>query len=87
MKAKPISLLQQQTYDWIVAYFQQHGLAPTIREMQTGLKLSSPCMVQSRLGCLQRAGLIDWHPGKARSLKLLKFKLVLVPVEDIEEAA
>jgi repressor LexA len=59
----------QQLLDLVIAYRQQHGISPSIRELMTALQLRSPSGIQHRLRSLRSLGLITWHEGCARSLR------------------
>lgn len=58
----------QQLLDLVIAYRQEHGFSPSIRELMKALRLRSPSGVQHRLRSLRALGLITWHEGCARSL-------------------
>ena len=62
---------QQQLYDWLVQYIQQHRHSPSIRQMMEAMGLRSPAPIQSRLRHLQQKGWVTWQEGQARSLPLL----------------
>lgn len=66
-----LSSPQQQLYDWLAAFIQEHGYAPSVRQMMQAMGLKSPAPVQSRLKYLKQKGYIDWEEGKARTLRLL----------------
>lgn len=57
-----------QLLDLVIAYRQEHGISPSIRELMTALNLRSPSGIQYRLRTLRDLGLITWHEGCARSL-------------------
>lgn len=62
---------QQELYDWLVDYIQQHRHSPSIRQMMEAMGLRSPAPIQSRLRHLQQKGWITWQEGQARTLQLL----------------
>ena len=70
---KPIALTpaQQELYDWLVEYIEEHRHSPSIRQMMKAMGLRSPAPVQSRLRHLQQKGWITWQEGQARTLQLL----------------
>lgn len=68
---EPLTKVQQELYDWLVDYIQEHQHAPSIRQMMQAMKLRSPAPIQSRLDHLRRKGYIDWETGQARTLKIL----------------
>lgn len=61
---------QQETFDWIRDWILSHGYSPTIRELQKGLKLSSPAPVQFRLKMLARLEKITIEPGTYRGISI-----------------
>lgn len=63
---------QQQLYDWLAVYIQQHQHSPSIRQMMQAMKLRSPAPVQSRLEHLRLKGYIEWTEGKARTIRIVQ---------------
>ena len=70
MPRAPLTPAQQQLYNWIANFLNQHGHAPSIRQMMDAMGLRSPAPVQSRLQHLRKKGWINWQPGQARTLQL-----------------
>ena len=70
MQPAPLTIAQQELYDWIVEFLSDHGHAPSIRQMMEAMGLRSPAPIQSRLRYLQKKGWIQWEPGRARTLQL-----------------
>lgn len=66
---------QQELVDFIETFQHQNGFPPSYREMQLGMGLSSPSLVQSRLNYLERAGLITRRNGQSRSVRLVRSAL------------
>lgn len=66
----PLTPAQQKLYDWLAAFIQDSGYAPSIRQMMQAMGLRSPAPVQSRLQQLKQKGYIEWDEGKARTLRL-----------------
>ncbi len=58
-----LTLKQKQFYDFIAAYWQEHGLAPTQREIKDHFKLKSFGSVQRYINYLKAEGLLatDWN--------------------------
>lgn len=80
---KPMESLteaQQQLYNWLAAYIQQHQHSPSIRQMMQAMKLKSPAPVQSRLEHLRLKGYIEWTEGKARTIRIVQNARQGVPV-------
>lgn len=70
MQPVPLTVAQQELYDWIVEFLADHGHAPSIRQMMEAMGLRSPAPIQSRLRYLKKKGWIKWQPGQARTLQL-----------------
>lgn len=80
MQPAPLTVAQQELYDWIVEFLNDHGHAPSIRQMMEAMGLRSPAPVQSRLRYLQKKGWIQWQPGRARTLQLKIVPTTGIPV-------
>ena len=80
MQPAPLTVAQQELYDWIVEFLNDHGHAPSIRQMMEAMGLRSPAPVQSRLRYLQKKGWIQWQPGRARTLHLKIVPTTGIPV-------
>jgi repressor LexA len=61
---------QQQIWDFLVAYVDEHGYPPTVREIGEAVGLASPSTVHAHLANLERAGLLRRDPTKPRALEL-----------------
>lgn len=68
---EPLSKAQQELFNWLVQYIDQHQHAPSIRQMMQAMKLKSPAPVQSRLDHLRKKGYVDWEVGQARTLRIV----------------
>ncbi len=68
----PLTLREQELYDWLVEYFKVHDHCPTIRQMVEAMGLKSNSPIQERLKHLKHKGYIAWEEGKARTLRLLR---------------
>ena len=62
---------QQQIWDFVIAYSEQHGYPPTVREIGEAVGLASPSTVHAHLANLERAGLLRRDPTKPRALELI----------------
>ena len=80
MEPAPLTVAQQELYDWIVEFLAHHGHAPSIRQMMDAMGLRSPAPIQSRLRYLQKKGWIRWQPGRARTLQLTVAPSTGIPV-------
>src|SRR5438067_12674274 len=62
---------QQEIWDFLVDYVDQHGYPPTVREIGEAVGLASPSTDHAHLANLKRAGLLRRDPTKPRALELL----------------
>ena len=62
---------QQEIWDFLVEYVDEHGYPPTVREIGEAVGLASPSTVHAHLANLERAGLLRRDPTKPRALELL----------------
>ena len=68
----PLSERQNAVLDFLREFHDQHGHAPTDREIQSGLGFSSQSVARHYLAMLERKGAIARRPGKARGIVLLE---------------
>jgi len=59
---------QQQVLDFIHAHQRQHGVSPSLREIQAHFGLASPFGVQRHVDALTEKGVLQRLAGKARGL-------------------
>ena len=62
---------QQEIWDFLVEYVDEHGYPPTVREIGEAVGLASPSTVHAHLANLERAGLLKRDPTKPRALELI----------------
>ncbi|HKC21467.1 MAG TPA: transcriptional repressor LexA [Gaiellaceae bacterium] len=62
---------QQEIWDYLVDYVDDHGYPPTVREIGEAVGLASPSTVHAHLANLERAGLLRRDPTKPRALELV----------------
>ena len=67
---KQLTAKQQQIYDYIVSFTDEHGYPPSVREIGEYVGLKSPSTVHFHLKGLQRAGLITQAAGKTRAISI-----------------
>ena len=67
---KELTAKQQQIYDYIVAFTEEHGYPPSVREIGEYVGLKSPSTVHFHLKGLQSAGLITQAAGKTRAISI-----------------
>lgn len=68
---KDLTPRQEQVLGFIRASIRANGYPPTVREICTGLQLSSPSTVHAHLANLERLGLIRRDPTKPRALDVV----------------
>lgn len=69
MTNKQIKLLNSINY-----FIEEHGYAPTIRELCSILNVSSPATINDKLKRLRKNGIITYEDGKSRTIKILDRK-------------
>ena len=62
---------QQEIWDFLVEYVDEHGYPPTVREIGEAVGLASPSTVHAHLANLERAGLLKRDPTKPRAVELV----------------
>jgi repressor LexA len=62
---------QQEIYEFVVEYVDEHGYPPTVREIGERVGLASPSTVHAHLANLERAGYVRRDPTKPRALELV----------------
>ncbi len=62
---------QQEIWEFLGAYLDEHGYPPTVREIGEAVGLASPSTVHAHLANLERAGMLRRDPTKPRALELL----------------
>ena len=63
-----LSPKQQQIYDFILNFADEHGYPPSVREIAKAVDLRSPSTVHFHLKGLREAGLIEQAEGKTRAI-------------------
>ena len=61
---------QQQIYDYICAFADEHGYPPSVREIGAAVDLKSPSTVHFHLKGLEEAGMINKAEGKTRAISV-----------------
>jgi repressor LexA len=62
---------QQEIWQFLVGYVDDHGYPPTVREIGEAVGLASPSTAHAHLANLERAGLLRRDPTKPRALELV----------------
>ena len=61
---------QQEIWQFLVEYVDDHGYPPTVREIGDAVGLASPSTVHAHLANLERSGLLRRDPTKPRAIEL-----------------
>ena len=61
---------QQQIYDYIVSFTEEHGYPPSVREIGEAVGLKSPSTVHFHMKNLEKAGMIGKAKKKTRAISL-----------------
>ena len=70
---------QQEIWQFLVTYVDDHGYPPTVREIGEEVGLASPSTVHAHLANLERVGLIKRDPTKPRAIELTGHRRVEAP--------
>lgn len=62
---------QQEIWQFLATYVDEHGYPPTVREIGEAVGLASPSTVHAHLASLEREGLIRRDPTKPRAVELV----------------
>jgi repressor LexA len=62
---------QQEIYDFIKRYADQHGYPPTVRDIGKAVGLASSSTVHAHLANLEKLGMLRRDPSKPRAIELL----------------
>ena len=62
---------QQQIYDFISSFADEHGYPPSVREIAQAVNLKSPATVHFHLKGLREAGYISQAEGKTRAITIV----------------
>lgn len=67
-----------ETYDdtllFIRQFIKQHGYSPSVREIAAGIGTTSTSVAGYHIRRLSDLGKIEWTPGIARSIRIIKGK-------------
>ena len=75
----PLTARQQEIWQFLVSYVDDHGYPPTVREIGEEVGLASPSTVHAHLANLERVGLIRRDPTKPRAIELTGHRRVEAP--------
>jgi repressor LexA len=62
---------QQEIWQFLIEYVDDHGYPPTVRDIGNAVGLASPSTVHAHLANLERAGLLRRDPTKPRAIELV----------------
>ncbi|MFQ9065512.1 MAG: transcriptional repressor LexA [Eubacterium sp.] len=68
-----MDLKQKQCLEFIKEYFDERGVAPTVREIETAMDYHSPSSAQYMLNTLEKAGYIERDPLMKRTVRIKGF--------------
>ena len=77
---KKLTLKQQQVYDFILQFTNEHGFSPSVREICMGVNLRSPSSVHAHLKTLETLGYLNKIANKTRTLSVGDTKVAMVPI-------
>lgn len=66
---------QQEIYDFILSFTNEHGYPPSVREIGAAVGLKSPSTVHFHMKGLEEAGVIVKAEGKTRAISLPGFPM------------
>ncbi|MFM7448510.1 MAG: transcriptional repressor LexA [Leptolyngbyaceae cyanobacterium] len=67
-----LTTAQYRVFVWVEDYINQHGIAPTYREIQKGLGYRSPSPIKNHISALVAKGFISHLEGRSRAIVILK---------------
>lgn len=71
MRSTDPSPRQREAYDYIVAYIEEHGYAPALREIGEHMGIRSTNGVNDHLKALERKGYLSRDPTVSRAIRVL----------------
>ncbi|MCI8303551.1 MAG: transcriptional repressor LexA [Lawsonibacter sp.] len=77
---------QQEVYDFILSFTNEHGYPPSVREIGAAVGLKSPSTVHFHMKGLEEAGVIVKAEGKTRAISLPGATLGPVAEESLPRA-
>ena len=73
---KNLTAIQDDTYQFIKRYIEQHGQSPSVREMCDHYDVSTKTC-QDRINALKRKGFITAIENTPRSIKLTRYNMTV----------
>lgn len=71
---QPLTNKQKSILVWIAKHINTHGYQPSIRDIGSKFRISSPNGVVCHLNALERKGYIDFNRKTARAIKVFDWK-------------
>ena len=68
---KTLTRKQEESYQCIVSFTEEHGFPPTVRELGELLGVASTSTVFSRIKQLEKSGYIRRVPASPRAIEIL----------------
>jgi repressor LexA len=62
---------QRELVDAVERFWAENGFPPTVRELCEMTGRSSTSTIHAHLLRLQKAGIVEWRPGRQRTLRVL----------------
>jgi repressor LexA len=75
---------QQEIWQFLAEYVDEHGYPPTVREIGNAVGLASPSTVHAHLANLERAGLLRRDPTKPRAIELVGRRRAEIPSHAVD---
>jgi repressor LexA len=75
---------QQEIWQFLAEYVDEHGYPPTVREIGNAVGLASPSTVHAHLANLERAGLLRRDPTKPRAIELVGRRRTEMPPHAVD---
>jgi repressor LexA len=70
-ESEMLTARQQEIWQYLAEYVDEHGYPPTVREIGDAVGLASPSTVHAHLANLERAGFLRRDPTKPRAIELV----------------
>ncbi|WP_186292128.1 MULTISPECIES: LexA family transcriptional regulator [Bacillus] len=82
MDFRPLTVRQQEVYDYIKIYIEENHFPPSVRDICDGTLLSSTSSVHRYLEILEQKGYIVRMKNRTRAIKLVTVEEALKDVEE-----
>lgn len=58
--------------DMIAVWWEDHGYAPSARDLMEGMHYASVSTAHDHLGILRDQGMVEWEAGRSRTVRLTR---------------